>query len=92
MFETPVNWHCRNFQYREMTVSVSTADPTQLSWLEEFLCPQFAIAYGGSPNCHVAVAMDTRQYMDTFRRGPRPDGRQINCSTYRVHSQRYYRW
>ena len=79
MFQTPVNWHCRNFQYRDLTVSVSTADPTQLSWLEEFLCPQFAIAYGGSPNCHVAVVMDTRQYMDTFRRGPRPDGRHINC-------------
>jgi hypothetical protein len=78
MFETPVNWHCRHFRYRDLTVSVSTADPTQLSWLEEFLCPQFAIVCGGSPNCHVAVVMDTRQYIDTFRRGPRPDGRQIN--------------
>jgi hypothetical protein len=79
MFETPVNWHCRTFQYRDVTVSVSTADPTQLSWLEEFLCPQFAIIDGGSPNCHVSVVMDTRQYIDTFRRGPRPDGRHLDC-------------
>src|SRR5262249_43903094 len=75
----PVDWHRRNFQYRDLTVSVSTADPTQLRWLEEFLCPQFAIVYGGSPNCHVAVVMDTGQYIDTFRRGPRSDGGRIDC-------------
>src|SRR5262245_26417587 len=79
MLEDSVHWPCRTFQYRDLTVSVSTADPAQLSWLEEFLCPQFAIVHSGSPNCHVAVVMDTREYIDTFRRGPRPDGRQINC-------------
>jgi len=79
MFETPVNWHRRNLRYGDLTVSVSAADPTQLSWLEEFLCPQFAVVYGGSPNCHVAVVMDTGQYIDAFRRGPRPDGRHIDC-------------
>jgi hypothetical protein len=69
----------KSFSYNGLTVRVAGADPAQLIWLEQFLTPSFTTAQDVEPDCTVTLGADDRSYDETLRRGPRADGRQVDC-------------
>ena len=66
------------FQFSGLRVRASSSDPSHLSWLEEFICPQFQVV-DEAPDCNVVLTEDSGGYEELLRRGPRPGAPQLDC-------------
>ncbi len=69
----------RDFSYNGLIVRVSSGDLTQLSWLEEFLSPQFEVGEGASYDCKLTLIADTQRYEEILDMGARPEGGLVDC-------------
>jgi hypothetical protein len=66
--------------------------PGHLSWLEEFLCPDFAIAPPAEADHTVILDVDTARYLDLWRQGPDPSGTWIDAFALDSGAVRLPRW
>jgi hypothetical protein len=69
----------RNFAYNGLTIRVYSGNPSHLSWLEEFLSPQFQLLGEGTSECIVSLTADDQLFKEVFRRGARSDGGRVDC-------------
>lgn len=69
----------RNFAYNGLTIRVYSGNPSHLSWLEEFLSPQFQLLGEGTSECVVSLTADDQLFREVFRRGARIDGGRVDC-------------
>jgi len=69
----------RNFAYNGLTIRVYSGNPSHLSWLEEFLSPQFQLLGEGTSECVVSLTADDQLFREVFRRGARSDGGRVDC-------------
>jgi len=69
----------RNFAYNGLTIRVYSGNPSHLSWLEEFLSPQFQLLGEGTSECIVSLTGDDQLFREVFRRGARSDGGRVDC-------------
>lgn len=69
----------RNFAYNGLTIGVYSGNPSHLSWLEEFLSPQFQLLGEGTSECIVSLTADDQLFREVFRRGARSDGGRVDC-------------
>jgi hypothetical protein len=67
----PAPW--LGFEYEGLRIRVESSNPSHLTWLEEFLAPQFEPTDGGSFAWRVAFAGDPERFDAVLARGPRPD-------------------
>jgi hypothetical protein len=65
--------------YNGLTVRVSSDDSSHVSWLQEFLTPQFQIAGQDSCDCSVTVVVSDRRFEEFLERGPDRCGARVDC-------------
>ena len=75
----PGNTRHRDFSYNGLIVRVSSADPSQLRWLEEFLSPQFEVGQGSSYDCKLTLIGNTELYEEILDMGAHPEGGLLDC-------------
>jgi hypothetical protein len=66
------------FLYPGVSIRVACDVPGHLAWLQEFLCPEFAVAPPGPADHTVTLDVDTGRYLELWRRGPDPTGATID--------------
>lgn len=69
----------KDFSYDDLIVRVSSDDPSALSWLEEFLSPQFEVGERGAYDCRVRLIADTKRYEATLHGRAWNDGQLEEC-------------
>ncbi|MGH7412488.1 MAG: hypothetical protein ACREJ6_15715 [Candidatus Methylomirabilis sp.] len=89
---SPVLRTHRNFAYNGLTIRVYSGDPSHLSWLEEFLSPQFQLLDEGASECTVSLTANNQLFREVFRRGARPDGGRVDCFALDSHLVRLPLW
>ncbi len=56
--------HSCLFSYGGLSIRVASSDPSELSWLAEFLGPSFHVRNTGPSDCRIEVVVDPRQYAE----------------------------
>jgi len=65
--------------YNGLTIRVHSADSSHLSWLEEFLAPQFQRLEASAYECAVSLTANDQLFEEVLRKGARPDGGLVDC-------------